>query len=214
MPVWTVVVAAGSGTRFGGPKQYQALGPVRVLDHSLAAARHVSDGLVLVVPPDRVGEREPDVDAVVAGGATRSESVRRGLASVPEEATVILIHDAARPLAGSELFARVVAAVRAGADAVVPVVPVVDTLRTAPTDGAPTRTVDRSSLVAVQTPQGFTARALRDAHAAEPEGTDDASLVEAAGGRVELVAGAVANRKITDPIDLVLAEALLDRGGR
>ena len=113
--VWAVVVAAGTGTRFGSPKQYELLGDRRVLDWAVAAARSVADGIVLVVAPDRAGESEPGVDAVVAGAATRSGSVRAGLAAVPGEVEIVVVHDAARPLASPLLFAAVVAAVENGA---------------------------------------------------------------------------------------------------
>jgi len=209
--VWVIVVAAGSGSRFGRPKQYEELGGRRVLDWSLAAARAIADGpgngVVVVVPPDRAGDPAPDVDVVVGGGATRSSSVRAGLSAVPGDAEVIVVHDGARPLAGVELFARVVEAVRGGADAAVPAVEVTDTLRRR--SGGP---VDRGGLVAVQTPQGFRAAALRGAHAREPEATDDASLVEAVGGKVVVVDGSPANLKITRPVDLAIAEALLRFG--
>jgi 2-C-methyl-D-erythritol 4-phosphate cytidylyltransferase len=204
-PVWTIVVAAGSGTRFGQPKQYLPLGDRRVLDWSLAAARAGSDGVVLVVAPDQVGVPEPAADAVVAGDATRSGSVRAGLEAVPPEAGVVLVHDGARPLAPADLFTAVIAAVEQGtADAVVPGVPVVDTIRSR-ANGV----IDRSDLVVVQTPQGFRADALRAAHLGDAEGTDDASLVEAGGGTVLVVPGTPTNLKITYPADLVVAEALL-----
>lgn len=191
------MVAAGSGERFGGAKQYELLEGRRVLDWSLDAARASCDGVVVVVHPDRAGDPEPQADAVVAGGATRSESVRRGLAAVPGGADFVLVHDAARPWAGAAVWRRVVDGLRSGADAVVPAVPVVDTLREI--GGG---TVDRGRFVAVQTPQGFRADALRRAHAGGAEGTDDASLVEACGGRVVVVDGDPANRKITTRADL------------
>lgn len=208
MTVWTVIVAAGSGRRFGAAKQYELLAGRRVLDWSIRAARSVSVGIVLVVPPERVEDEEATVDAVVAGGTTRSESVRRGLARVSEEATIVLVHDGARPLADEALFQRVVEAVRDGADAVVPAVGLSDTIR-----DIETGTVDRSRLVAVQTPQGFVASSLRAAHGQPRDATDDASLVEAIGGRVELVHGDRANLKITEPVDLVVAQALLSAAG-
>lgn len=197
------MVAAGSGDRYGGPKQYERLGDRRVLDWSLGAARAACDGVVVVVHPDRAADEE-GVDAVVAGGATRSESVRAGLAAVPEDAEVVLVHDAARPLAPAAMWRRVVDAVRAGADAAVPAVPVVDTLREV--GGS---TVDRSRFVAVQTPQGFRAAALRSAHAGGGDATDDAALVEAAGGMVLVVDGDPAAAKITRPHDLRVLEAFL-----
>src|SRR5687767_11211145 len=110
MQVWAIVVAAGSGDRFGGPKQYRPLDGRRVLDHALDACRAACDGVVLVVPPDRAADPEPGADAVVAGGATRAESVRAGLAAVPDDAETVVVHDAARPWATPALFERVVAA--------------------------------------------------------------------------------------------------------
>ncbi len=196
-------MAAGSGERFGDRKQYLALGPQRVLDWALQAAAEHTDGVVLVVPVDAVDRPEPGADVVVAGGETRSASVRAGLAAVPDGATTIVVHDAARPVPVPHVWARVLAAVAAGADAALPGVPVSDTLREV--GGT---TVDRSRFVAVQTPQAFRAAVLRAAHADEPEGTDDASLVEAAGGRVEVVEGDPANIKITTTHDLTVAALL------
>ena len=123
MSVWAIVVAAGSGDRFGGPKQYEPLGSLRVLDWSLDTARDACDGIVLVVHPERAGDPEPGADAVVPGGETRSASVRAGLAAVPADAEVILVHDAARPRGTRGLWRRVIDEVRTGADAAVPVVP-------------------------------------------------------------------------------------------
>lgn len=200
--VWTIVVAAGAGQRYGGAKQYERLGDRRVIDWSLAAAAAATDGVVAVVA--EAAPVEGVADHTVTGGLTRSASVRAGLAAVPEAADVIVVHDAARPLASSGLFAAVIGAVRDGADAALPAVPVTDTIRHR--DGSP---VDRDELVAVQTPQAFAAGRLRAVHAPEPEATDDASLVEAAGGTVVVVAGESRNAKITSPDDLVVAAALL-----
>jgi 2-C-methyl-D-erythritol 4-phosphate cytidylyltransferase len=191
--------------RFGAPKQLSVLGHQRVVDWAVDAARSHSDGVVVVLPAEAL-DAAPPAQAVVAGGATRSASVRAGLAAVPAEADVIVVHDAARPVPVPEVWARVLAAVDAGADAAVPAVPVTDTLRAV--GGA---TVDRSRLVAVQTPQAFRAAALRAAHAGGAEGTDDASLVEARGGRVVVVDGDPANVKITTPVDLELAAVLCRR---
>ena len=200
--VWAIVVAAGRGSRYGRPKQYERLGSGRVLDAALSSARGVSQGVVLVVAADRAGDAEPGADVVVVGGDTRSVSVRRGLAAVPAEAEVIVIHDAARPYAEPSLFRAVVAAVRAGADGAVPGLPVVDTVKQVAPDGTVVATLDRTGLVAVQTPQAFRAATLRAAHAAGGEATDDAALVERAGGRVVVVPGHADNRKITVPRDL------------
>lgn len=209
MCVWAVVVAAGSGARFGTLKQYEQLGDCRVLDWALERTRAVADGIVLVVPPERAGESEPGVDAVVAGADTRAGSVRAGLAAVPHEAEVVVVHDAARPLASAALFEAVVEAVRSGADGAVPGIAVADTVKVVD-NGTVAQTLDRGRLVAVQTPQAFAAGALRRAHEGGGEGTDDASLVEAAGGRVVVVPGEEANAKITTQHDLLVARALID----
>jgi 2-C-methyl-D-erythritol 4-phosphate cytidylyltransferase len=199
---WTIVVGGGTGRRFGTAKQYEMLGDVRVIDRSVAVARAASDGVVVVVPPEDA-ERE----GAVAGGASRSASVRAGLAAVPADATIVCVHDAARPLATAELYRRVIAAVRAGADAAVPALPVADTIKVV-VDGTVVSTPDRSTLVAVQTPQAFRADALRSAHAQGGDATDDAALVEALGGRVVVVDGEATNRKITVPEDLEWAREL------
>jgi 2-C-methyl-D-erythritol 4-phosphate cytidylyltransferase len=198
------VVAAGSGARFGQPKQYETLGDRRVVDWSLFIARELTDHVVLVVPADRVADDEPLADVVVAGGETRSASVRAGLGAVPDEVTHVLVHDAARPVPVTDVWRRVLGALEQGADGVVPVVPVTDTLRER--EGA---TVDRGRFVAVQTPQGFRIDVLRAAHADQREGTDDASLAEAVGAKVVLVDGDPTNIKITDASHLAMAELLV-----
>jgi 2-C-methyl-D-erythritol 4-phosphate cytidylyltransferase len=209
--VWTIVVGGGSGRRFGSPKQYELLGDRRVIDHARGIAEAMSDGTVVVVPASDA-ERERGVP----GGDSRSASVRAGLGAVPPEATIILVHDAARPFAGAEVYRRVIDAVHAGADGAIPGLPVADTIKIVePVDGvgATARTVvdtpDRSSLVAVQTPQGFRAGVLRAAHRTGGDTTDDAALVERAGGRVVVVEGDHDNRKITRPEDLAWARELL-----
>ena len=204
MSVWGIVVAAGGGTRYGGLKQYEVLRGRRVVDWARQVTLRACEGVVMVVPPDRIEHREPGAHRVVAGGATRAESVRAGLAAVADDAEIVVVHDGARPLAAIEIFQRVIAAVRNGADAAVPALPVTDTIRDL--DGG---TVDRSRLVTVQTPQAFRAAALRRAHEGEPEATDDASLVEAAGGKVVVVDGEHRNIKITTPLDLRFAAFLL-----
>lgn len=204
--VWTIVVGGGSGQRFGRPKQYEPIGDERIIDRSRRIAAEVSDGVVVVVPA-----ADAEREAAVAGGATRSASVRAGLAHVPDDCSVICIHDAARPLASAELFRAVVDAVRAGADGAVPGVAVSDTIKIVDPSGSVIDTPDRSTLVAVQTPQAFRASALRAAHAGAAEGTDDASLVEACGGRVVVVAGEASNRKVTHPDDLAwVRSAIMD----
>jgi 2-C-methyl-D-erythritol 4-phosphate cytidylyltransferase len=204
--VWTVIVAGGSGQRFGGPKQFRDLGGRPVVDWAIEAAKSVSDGVVLVVPADRVSQAVPNrVTHVVAGGSSRSESVRCGLAAVPDTADVICVHDAARPFASTELFARVVAALVDGVDGAIPGVAVADTIKEVDETGRVVNTPDRAALRAVQTPQAFTARVLRAAHENGAEGTDDAALVESAGGYVVVVDGEPDNRKITTPDDFLWA---------
>jgi 2-C-methyl-D-erythritol 4-phosphate cytidylyltransferase len=213
MSVWIGVVAAGSGTRFGGPKQYELLGPTRIVDRSVATACRLADHVVLVVAPEDLEEVRKQLlnvatVVVTAGGPTRSASVRGGLAVVPNDAEVIVVHDAARPLASDELFEKVIAAVRAGADAAVPGIAVTDTLRRI--DGG---VVDRAGVVAVQTPQAFRAHMLRTAHEDDPDASDDATLVEMIGGKVVIVSGETTNFKITTAHDLMVARMLVEPGG-
>jgi 2-C-methyl-D-erythritol 4-phosphate cytidylyltransferase len=218
------VVAGGSGRRFGGRKQFLPLAGHPVASWSVRAANSVADGVVLVVPAAGTadadaggpgpapGARDEDAlgaSCVVSGGATRAESVRAGLAAVPSDAVVIVVHDAARPLVSPELFATVVEAVLAGdVDGAVPVVPVADTLKRV-VSGRVVGTIDRDGLLAVQTPQAFVASALRSAHVGGGEATDDAGLLEMAGLTVAAVEGDPRNFKLTRPEDLMLAEALL-----
>jgi 2-C-methyl-D-erythritol 4-phosphate cytidylyltransferase len=209
------VVAGGAGHRFGARKQFLPLAGRPVAAWSVSAARSIAQGVVLVVPDGEGGEAEVTgvlelgADRVVTGGATRAESVRAGLAAVPEDAAVIVVHDAARPLAGPDLFAAVVEVVLSGdADGAVPVVPVSDTLKRV-ADGTVWSTVDRDGLVAVQTPQAFAATVLRTAHRSAADATDDAALVERVGATVRTVTGDPRNLKLTSPEDLDLAEALM-----
>ena len=212
MSVWAVVVAAGGGSRFGARKQFASLGGRPVVAWSVVSARSVADGVVLVLPEgDPAVGTEGDglhgADVAVAGGATRAASVRAGLAAVPADAEVVVVHDAVRPLASPALFRAVVDAVRSGAEAVVPGVPVVDTLKQVSGD-AVVATVGRDDLVAVQTPQAFRAELLRRAHEGEPDATDDAGLVESQGATVRVVPGDPRNLKVTTPADLEIAQAL------
>jgi 2-C-methyl-D-erythritol 4-phosphate cytidylyltransferase len=201
--VWTIVVAAGSGARFGGPKQFSMLGDRRVLDWSVETAGSCSTGVVVVLPA-----ADAEREGGVAGGETRSESVRCGLAAVPADATIICVHDAARPFASAHLYREVIMQVHAGAEGAIPALPVTDTIKQVNSQNIVIATPDRSSLVAVQTPQAFRASVLRAAHASSPEGTDDATLVEAMGKQVVVVAGEAINRKLTAPEDLEWARAM------
>jgi 2-C-methyl-D-erythritol 4-phosphate cytidylyltransferase len=202
-----IVVAAGGGERFGAPKQFLLLGTGRLVDRAVAAAAAACDEVVLVLPAGHAWDGAP-VTATVTGGATRAESVRAGLAAVSARADVIVVHDAARPLATPDLFRVVIAAVRGGADAAVPAVEVTDTVKRVDADRV-LDTLPRDSLVAVQTPQAFRADTLRSAHISGADATDDAALVEAAGGTVRTVAGDPRNLKVTTTTDLTVAAALL-----
>jgi len=187
---------------------------------ALAAARLV-DRVVVAAPYDEVSEvsallagNVPADVLVVAGGATRQESVALALAALDDEVDVVLVHDAARPLAPSELVDRVAAAVQEGAPAVVPGLPVTDTVKRVDASGVVTETLDRTALRTVQTPQGFRRQVLAQAHAADSEpgtATDDAALVERLGRPVRMVVGHEEAFKVTRPLDLVLAEVVLQR---
>jgi 2-C-methyl-D-erythritol 4-phosphate cytidylyltransferase len=186
--------------------------PLRRLDES-----EWIDGIVVVAPPqweepailvaEEIGASK--VAACVTGGATRSASVRIGVAEVPADADVVLVHDAARPLLPAELVPRLLEALAEGFDGAVPGLPVTDTVKRV-RDGVVVETPSRDELVAVQTPQAFVASVLRAAVAGE--GSDCASLVEAAGGRVKVVPGDERLLKVTTPDDLRRVEALVTAG--
>jgi 2-C-methyl-D-erythritol 4-phosphate cytidylyltransferase len=216
--VWAVLVAAGRGERLGEerPKAFARLGelpllaePLRRLDES-----EWIDGIVVVAPAEweepaillaeELGATK--VTACVPGGDTRSASVRAGVAEVPQDAAVILVHDAARPLLPPELVPRLLEALGEGFDGAVPGLPVADTIKRV-SGGVVVETPARDELMAVQTPQAFAADVLRAAAAGE--GSDCASLVEAAGGRVKVVTGDERLLKVTTAADLARAEALL-----
>jgi 2-C-methyl-D-erythritol 4-phosphate cytidylyltransferase len=214
-------VAAGSGDRLGGdrPKAFVGLAGRPLLAESLERldASDWIDAIVVVAPP---GWEEPaillaeelvasKVTAVVAGGATRAESVRAGLAEVPEDALVILVHDAARPLVDDAVVERLLGRLAEGVDGVVPGLAVRDTVKRVER-GLVAETLDREALVAVQTPQVFLADRLRAAYAGDLGGaTDCASLVERSGGRVAVVDGDARLAKVTTADDLELVSRLL-----
>ncbi|MEL7157430.1 MAG: 2-C-methyl-D-erythritol 4-phosphate cytidylyltransferase [Actinomycetota bacterium] len=202
---WGVIVAGGSGSRFGRRKQFEPLRGRRVIDWSLDTLASACAGVVLVVPADRLDDHFEGATAVVAGGADRSASVRAGLERLPAEATHVLVHDGARPLVSRPLVDRILGALADGAPGVVPVVAVTDSLRTV--DSCP---VDRSGFVAVQTPQGFELATLRSAHASARPASDDATLLHELGVEVRHVEGDAINLKVTEPHDLAVAEALFD----
>lgn len=209
--VWAVVVAAGTGVRFGGAKQFADLAGRVVAERSVSACRSVATGVVLVVPPGGVHPAH-GADVVVPGGSTRSASVRCGLSAVPDDVDVVVVHDAARPLAGAGLFRAVTDALTdPQVDAAICAVPVPDTIKRV-VDGVVVETLRRAELMAVQTPQAFRATTLRRAHRDEPDATDDAALVEALGGVVRVVPGDPANLKLTSAADLERAAAICGAG--
>jgi 2-C-methyl-D-erythritol 4-phosphate cytidylyltransferase len=214
MSVWAILVAAGRGERLGldRPKAFANLGDEPLLAEPLRRLEACPwvDAVVLVAPPGweepaiLVAEEEGcgTVHACVAGGDTRSDSVRAGLAEVPQDALVVLIHDAARPLLSDEVVERVLAPLSEGWDGAVPGLPVGDTLKRVGSDGAVEETVARDTLWAVQTPQAFAADVLRRVQADGGDATDCAGLVEAAGGRIKVVEGDPRLLKVTSEADL------------
>lgn len=216
-PVVAIVVAAGSGVRLGGdvPKSLRLLGGRPIVRWSVDALAAGGATQVVVVVGEGLQDTfelalagTPVPCRIVVGGATRQESVSRGIAALPD-GDIVLVHDAARPLVPHEVVRAVVDAVRLGADAVIPVIAVSDTVRQVLGDASVV--VDRSRLRAVQTPQGFSRAALVASHteAAGAEFTDDAAVCEAAGYEVVLVPGSREALKITEPLDLAVAEAIV-----
>lgn len=221
MSVWAILVAAGRGERLGAdrPKAFARLGelpllavPLRRIDDS-----EWVDSVVVAAPP---GWEEPaillaeelgcsKVNACVAGGETRADSVRAGLAEVAEDAAAVLVHDAARPLLAEDVIERVLAPLAEGWDGVVPGLPVSDTVKRVGVDGGVVETVSRDGLWTVQTPQAFPPDVLRRALASGADATDCAGLVEASGGRVKVVPGDPLLLKVTTAEDLARVASLL-----
>ena len=217
MRVAVLVPAAGSGVRMeaGSPKALLPLAGEPLLVHAVRGLRAAPSvgPIVVAAPPDRVADVTDLLSSydviVVPGGVERQDSVRGALAALPADVELVLVHDAARALAPPGLVEDVVAALVAGADAVVPVVPVTDTVKRVEGDRV-ISTVDRSHLRAVQTPQGFRRSVLEEAHAQDHAGaTDDAALVERLGRTVLTVPGDADAFKVTRPFDLLVAEAVL-----
>jgi 2-C-methyl-D-erythritol 4-phosphate cytidylyltransferase len=226
MSVWAILAAAGRGDRLGldRPKAFAPLNGRPLVAEPLERleASDWIEGIVVAAPP---AWEEPcilvaeevaagKVAATVTGGESRSESVRAALAEVPEDATVVLVHDAARPLVTDEVIGRVITGLADGWDAAVPALPIPDAVKRVEGD-AVVETLDRDGLVTVQTPQAFVASALRDA-LSDPtlqqtvaKSLDCASLVEARGGRVRVVEGDPRLLKVTEPADLELVAGWL-----
>ncbi len=224
MSIWAIVVAAGKGDRFGSMKQLALLNGKTLVEWSLQLFNGLVDGIVLVVPPDGLDNYKPAVKSsgvqvdipgnpgapnvhVAMGGDSRSASVRSGLAAVPENAGIVVVHDAARPLASPQLAKSVIDAIRDGASGAIPALEIVDTIKEVE-DGRVLRTLDRTRYVAIQTPQAFRVGALRRAHELERDATDDATLVEMIGEKVVTVPGEKNNIKVTTPDDLARLQQL------
>lgn len=214
-----IVLAAGSGERLGAgiPKAFVGLGDRTMVEHAVDGllASGVIDRVIVAVPAERLTETAALLEGratVIAGGAERIDSVRCALDTVTA-ADFLLVHDGARPLTPADQIQRVVAALHDGLRAVVPALPVVDTIKAVDSNGVVLGTPERAGLRAVQTPQGFEAALLRRAYdrSATAHATDDASLVETLGIPVHTVAGDALAFKVTTPIDLLLAEAVLNR---
>lgn len=217
--VAAIIPAAGSGVRLGAdiPKAFLALGGLSILTRSALAMSTVADVLIIAAPADALDEASTQlaqVDAeihIVAGGEHRQESVANALRMVPEDVSIVLVHDAARPLVPIEVTKNVVDAVRNGARAVIPVLSLVDTIKRVNNQGIAIETVDRNQLRRVQTPQGFD-RATLDLAYQNPEvvATDDAALMDALGIPVVTVAGDERSLKITTMSDVQHALSLLE----
>lgn len=213
-----IIAAAGSGERFGAqiPKALIQLGDRTLLEHALASISAVAQQIVVTAPSgyeDQIKKLVGDDVVVVTGGATRSESVRAGLAAI-NGADFVLVHDAARALASVDLVKRVAAQLQAGDVAVVPVLPVVDTLQNIATDGYVTAAIDRAPLRRVQTPQGFTYGVLKSIHQGASEASDDSTLALNAGYKVRTIDGEERALKITTPSDLATALTFIGNAQR
>ena len=208
-----IVAAAGSGERFGAaiPKALIQLGDRTLLEHAVSSLSGVVDQIVVTAPAgfeEQIRTLVGDDVVVVTGGATRSDSVRAGLAAI-NGADFVLVHDAARALATRELAANVVAALKAGDVAVVPALAVVDTLQNVDADGYVVSAVDRAPLRRIQTPQGFSYSVFKAIHQGAHDATDDSTLALHAGHKVRVIAGEERALKITTPSDLATALTFL-----
>lgn len=206
-PVWGVVLAAGTGTRFGRGKQFERAGGERLVDRAVQVTAAACDDVVLVLPPG-VAWDGPRVTTVVEGGQSRTASVRHALAVLPDDVGIIVLHQAAHPLATSALFDAVLDEVRAGAPAAVPGLEPRDPVRRV-VDSSAGQELGREGLAILQTPGAFRADVLRAAHAAGAEAIEDTALLAAIGVTVSIVAGEPWNLHVTTPEELAIADCLL-----
>jgi 2-C-methyl-D-erythritol 4-phosphate cytidylyltransferase len=201
-----MVLAGGGGNRFGGLKQFAVLGGQTLLERVVETAADRTDGVVVVLPD---GHDWDGKGVRATGGATRAESVRAGLAAVPGDAQVIVVCDAAHPLATPALYDAVIAAVRAGADGAVPGLPLTDAVKAVLPGDLAGDTTPAGGHVSAQMPMGFRAAALRQAHRHRFAAVEDSAMITADGGRVVIVPGEVTNVHVTTPAELRVAEALM-----
>jgi 2-C-methyl-D-erythritol 4-phosphate cytidylyltransferase len=213
--VAAIITAAGSGTRLGAPKQFLELTPgERIIDRVVATGRAVADWVGLVVPPGVAWEGSA-VDAVIEGGATRFESVAAGVAAVPPDVDVVVVHSASHPLASVELVRRLIGAVEAGADGAVPFLPAVDVIKRHNDDGTLT-TIGREGLGEAQAPMVYARPSLDRALAEIGTAVEESAAVEAVGGKVVAVEGELTNLHVTDrwSLEVLRHLAVLTNGRR
>ena len=211
-----IIAAAGSGERFGAtiPKALIHLGDRTLIEHAVAALSPIADQIIVTAPEgyeDRIREIVGEGITVVRGGSTRSQSVSRAIAALDPQTDFVLVHDAARALASTDLARRVLATLGEGESAVIPGLAQVDTVKIVDTNGYVLTTPERASMQRVQTPQGFKYEVLKRAHEKSGEATDDAALVESLGVSVRIIEGVERALKITTPSDLALAHSFLGK---
>ena len=209
-----IIAAAGSGERFGAtlPKALISLGNRTLIEHAVAALAPIASEIVICAPAGyekQIQELVGSDITVVTGGITRSDSVRAGIAALTGDNKYVLVHDAARALASTQLAQQVLAALEKGEVAVIPGLELIDTVKSVDASGRVTSTPDRASLRRVQTPQGFDLEILKKAHASGADATDDGALVEALGNKVLIINGEERALKITTPADLATALSML-----
>jgi 2-C-methyl-D-erythritol 4-phosphate cytidylyltransferase len=206
--VWGIVLAAGDARRFGSLKQFADLGGRSLVERVVQTATSACGAVVLVVPQTFAWEGSP-IATTVPGGRTRAESVRCGLRAVHPSAEIIVVHDAAHPLATRALFEAVIDAVAAGADAAIPALPLSEPIKRIREEHV-VETLLRDELMIVQTPHAFRAEVLRTVHAEGGEAIEDSAMVERMGGRIAVVPGDPRNLHVTTPLELGIAARLIE----
>ncbi len=214
MSISVIIPAGGSGERLGAklPKALVQLAGRTLIEHAVAQMSPIADEIIVAAPKglERTFQELLGSEViVVTGGITRTESVNAGLRLLSKDAKFVLVHDAARPLASTDLARRIIKELQAGADAVIPGLKVADTIKRVNVDGFVTKTPNRAKLRAIQTPQGFTRETLVTAHKLNSEATDDAALVEELDIPVKVILGEDRALKITTPDDLGRAQRFL-----